>query len=48
MCHVSFTLILKYGLEGMQSDETGACQRITAGFAILILVNMMVGTNIKV
>jgi len=48
MCCVYFTLILNYGLEGMQIEGTWVDQRITVLSAIVILVNMMLGTNIKV
>jgi hypothetical protein len=40
MCRVSFRLTLNYGLEGMQSETTGAEDKIRAVSALLILVNM--------
>jgi len=46
--HVSFTLILNYGLEGMQSESTWADQRVTAVSAIVIQDNMMLGASITV
>jgi len=45
---VSLTLTLNYGLKGMQSEGNGADPRITAVSVIVILVNMMMGANIKV
>ena len=49
MCHVSFTLTLNYGLEGMYSEGgTGAYQMITTVSAVVILVNMKLVANVKV
>jgi len=48
MCRVPFILTLNCGLEGMQSVDTWAYQKIAAASAVVILVNMMMGANIKV
>jgi hypothetical protein len=45
MCRVSFTLTLNCGLEGMQKEATGADQKIRAVSAVLILVNMKMGSK---
>jgi len=47
MCHMSL-MTLNCGLEVMQSVGTWTDQRITAVSVIVILVNMMLGANIKV